>query len=387
MVGVIEGNSLKDEYIVLGAHFDHLGVKKGVIYPGADDNASGSAALIEIARELCANRENLDRSVIIAAFDAEEIGLYGSDALADLMDATVGIENVKLMMSIDMVGWYRQSGKLIMDGTATIRNGSRLAKEVAERHSINVQAKGFEDSVFTATDTQGFAKKGVPTLAVTTGTKSPYHKPGDKAELIDYEGLDLISGYLADFAATVASDPEFAASGKVARKHKGTAPVFEGGVIAGTGGNTMRFPDARMTADTDKGFNAGFMARFNFNNMIALQLQAEYDNAGCWFPNLDEPLGKAQKYRQHSITVPAYMILRTDDPSAMGFFGVGGYYSYIFEHSFSVADPSLWTVNPHQGGMAAVFGMQMGSLLFQWDFRWQLSQLFAGTTGRDVTPA
>ena len=78
-VGVIEGNELKDEYIVLGAHFDHLGVKRGAIYPGADDNASGSAALIEVARELVSRRDELKRSVIIAAFDEEELGLYGSN--------------------------------------------------------------------------------------------------------------------------------------------------------------------------------------------------------------------------------------------------------------------------------------------------------------------
>ncbi len=376
VVGIIEGNSLKHEYIVLGAHFDHLGVKNGNIYPGADDNASGSAALIEIARELCARQGELERSVIIAAFDAEEKGLYGSNALSELLDVTYGIENVKLMMSIDMVGWYRQSGKLILEGTSTIRDGRKIAEDLATRHSINVETKNFETSVLTATDTEGFAKKQVPTLAVTTGLKSPYHKPGDKANLIDYAGLDRVTGYLADLAAAVASDPSFASSGRVARKHSNKAPVFEGGVVASIGGSNIRFPDARLTADSNRSFNAGLMGRFNFGK-AGLQVNVLYDQAGSYFPNLDKPLGKAQKYSQQAVTVPAYLIYRVGDVSAAGYAGVGGYYSYAFQHEFSVADPE-WAVNPHQGGMAAVFGMQAGPILFEWSFRWQLSRLFAG---------
>ena len=83
MVGVIEGSDpeLKNEYIVLGAHYDHLGVRNGKVYNGADDNASGSAALIEVARELFSKRDSLRRSVIIAAFDAEELGLWGVQSL------------------------------------------------------------------------------------------------------------------------------------------------------------------------------------------------------------------------------------------------------------------------------------------------------------------
>ena len=79
VVAVLEGNDpvLKNQYIVIGAHYDHLGVKNGKVYNGADDNASGSAAVIEIARALYANRDKLDRTVVIAAFDAEELGLFG----------------------------------------------------------------------------------------------------------------------------------------------------------------------------------------------------------------------------------------------------------------------------------------------------------------------
>ena len=373
-VGIIEGNSLKDEYIVLGAHFDHLGVKKGEIYPGADDNASGSAALIEIARELVANRESLQRSVIIAAFDGEELGLYGSNSLADLLDATVGIENVKLMISVDMVGWYRQSGKLIMEGVATIRDGKVLVGDAAKRHSINVKTKNFETSVLTATDTQGFAKKHVPTLAVTTGLKSPYHKPGDKPELIDYEGLDKVTGYLADVATVAASDPEFASSGKVAPKHEGKAPLFQGGVQAGLGGASIAFPNAGIGAEGRMNYSAGLMGRLNLGK-AGLQVSVLYDQSESRFPNLAEPLGKPQNYMQRAVTVPAILFVQYGDYASSMYAGFGGYYSYAFQHSFSESVPS-WSVAPHQGGLAASFGMIVGGLMLSWDFRWQLSELF-----------
>ena len=107
LVGIIPGNDpvLKDEYILLGAHFDHIGYKNGEICNGADDNASGSTALIEIARLLKENQSQLKRSIIIAAFDGEEKGLWGSEALASKMMKTDQIHQVKCMMSIDMVGW------------------------------------------------------------------------------------------------------------------------------------------------------------------------------------------------------------------------------------------------------------------------------------------
>lgn len=374
VVGLIEGNELKDEYIVLGAHYDHLGIKHGKIYPGADDNASGSAALIEVARELCARQGELKRSVIIAAFDAEEIGLYGSEYLAEFLDTVIGIEHIKLMMSIDMVGWYGKSGKLIMEGVATIKDGKSLLKETAERNAIKLKLKDFENSAFTATDTEGFAKKQVPTLAVTTGLKSPYHKPEDKADLIDYEGLDKVSGYIADLAAVSASDPAFAASGKVAPKHLGKAPLFQGGVIGSLGSASLHFPSASMTSDAAMDYSGGLVGCLNMG-MAGVQVQALFEQASSRFPALDEPLGHPQTFSQRALTVPAYLMIRSDSSSNVFFAGFGGYYSHVFSHSFSSTAPE-WKLKPDQGGLAMVFGVQVGNILMQWDMRWQLGSAF-----------
>ncbi|MBP5218092.1 MAG: M28 family peptidase [Bacteroidales bacterium] len=385
VVGVIEGNDpeLKDEYIVLGAHYDHLGVKNGNVYNGADDNASGSAALIEIARELYASRENLKRSVIIAAFDAEEIGLYGSSFLADTLSKTVGKDKIKLMMSIDMVGWYKTSGKLEMEGVATIRDGKNIISSEAERCSITVDPKRFEKSVFTATDTEGFAKLGVPTLAVSTGLKSPYHKPEDDAELIDYEGLDRVTGYISSLSGAIASDPSFEGSGRVARKHDSRRRFIEFGVVAGLQSNHIDFVKSSLLTKRSLGFDAGIQLDFNFGN-FGIGTRALYEKQVSEFPDLTDAFASTGSYVQQAVTVPVLLMLKPGDSTADFRVGVGGYYSYVFDSNASqLALPaasllSPLQVNPDQYGIAVQFGLKAGPLLLTYDFRRQLNKLFAG---------
>lgn len=384
VVAVIEGNSLKDEYIVLGAHYDHLGVKKGEIYPGADDNASGSAAIIEIARELSQHRSELQRSVIIAAFDAEEIGLYGSSYLAEYLDAMFGLDKVKLMMSVDMVGRY-STGGLTLEGIATIRNGKAIASDAAGKNAIKLKTKNFETSVMTATDTDAFARKGVPTLAVSTGLHPQYHKPTDKPDLVDYEGLDKVSGYLADFALEAATDESFQASGRIARKHMDKARVFEVGITGSIGNALIAFPKADITTNGRMDYTAGITTRLNFSN-FGLQVDALWESATSRFPSLEPIFGSAQDYTQRSVTVPAYFLLRSSESDSGAFVGFGGYYSYVYSHTFSKSDPG-WAVNPHQGGLAANFGIKAANLMLEWSFRWQLNDLFPGAQTARIHPA
>ena len=284
VVAVLEGNDpvLKDQYIVVGAHYDHLGVKNGKIYNGADDNASGSAAVIEIARALCANRDKLKRTVVIAAFDAEELGLYGSNALAARMIDKDSLD-VRLMMSVDMVGWYKATNSLTLEGVATIRDGRRLLQS----EKLNLKFKNFESSPMTATDTEGFAKKQVPTLAATTGLKSPYHKPEDDAELIDYEGLDKVTDYLAGLTLEAASDESFAASGKVARKHRGVAPVIEAGLSLAEGNTQLLFPQAGFNGKTGFSWGGAFSVQLNFgrHRRFGLKADAIYARTKAGYPD------------------------------------------------------------------------------------------------------
>ncbi len=383
VVGVIEGNDpvLKDEYIVLGAHYDHLGVRNGNVYNGADDNASGSAALIEIARELYAARENLKRSVIIAAFDAEEIGLYGSTFLADTLSKTIGKDKIKLMMSIDMVGWYKASGKLKMEGVATIRDGRNIISSEAERCSVTVDPKRFENSVFTATDTEGFAKMGVPTLAVTTGLKSPYHKPEDDAELIDYEGMDKVTGYIASLSGTFASDPSFESSGRVARKHDSRKRLLEFGVVAGLQSNHIDFPKSSLETKGGIGFDAGIQLDFNFGD-FAIGTRALYEKQVSEFPDGNDVFASRGYYDQQAVTVPVLLMYKPGDWASDVRLGLGGYYSYVFKSNASeLVIPSATLplqYEPNQYGIAFQFGFKAGPLMMTYDFRRQLNNLFAG---------
>ena len=118
------------------------------------------------------------------------------------------------------------------------------------------------------------------------------------------------------------------------------------------------------------------MFRSNFD-AFGFQLEALYEHANSRFPSVDTPLGPAQNFTQQSVTVPAYLLLRSAESADAAFVGVGGYYSYAFDHKYSTADPG-WAINPHQGGIAAVFGIKAYGLLVQWSFRSQLGSLFSG---------
>jgi acetylornithine deacetylase/succinyl-diaminopimelate desuccinylase-like protein len=121
LVAIIPGNDplLKNEYIIIGAHYDHVGTIFGKIYNGADDNASGVASLIEVGRELKFNQSHLKRSIILIAFDAEEKGLIGSTHFIDRWKEP--IENIKLMINLDMVGYYQAKEEIKYIGSGTIQ--------------------------------------------------------------------------------------------------------------------------------------------------------------------------------------------------------------------------------------------------------------------------
>ena len=378
IVGVIEGSDpeLKNEYIVLGAHYDHLGVRNGKVYNGADDNASGSAALIEVARELYSRRDCLRRSVIIAAFDAEELGLWGSKALADTLVKAVGKDKIKLMMSLDMVGWYKASGKLRLEGAATIKDGQRILTEDAAKFSIVVDPVKFEKSVLTATDTEGFARRGIPTLAVTTGLKSPYHKPEDDAELIDYDGLDKITGYISDITMAMASDPSFEKSGHVARKHSLSAPVVEFGLVASIDRTGMNFRKAAFVTKEGYGGSGGIQMQVNSGN-FGLNVRGLYEYGSTKFPDDADPYSSFVRFRHQAVTVPVTVLLHTGG-GLRGFVGIGGYYSRILDSN--IEDLTLsgkeLDVNKNQYGFNFSVGFVAGQMLFGVDGRYQLNNIF-----------
>ena len=378
LVGIIPGNdpALKDEYILLGAHFDHIGYKNGEICNGADDNASGSSALIEIARMLKENQKQLKRSVIIAAFDGEEQGLWGSDELARKMKSDGSINKVKCMMSIDMVGWYAKNGKLEVLGTGTMIGGRRILQD--NTGGLILKIEEFESGIFTATDTRSFAMNHkVPTLHVFTGLKSPYHKPADDPELIDYEGLDSITCFLARVTQEMASDPQLAPSGKIAEVHSTRNKHFELGISAGWTGSAITFPDAQLTTSGKFGLSAGLTAQYNQGN-FGYRIGAFYETSRALFPDQNNLFTSSLTYRQQAVEVPLTIIIQNESPSIRVYAGLGANARYTFSSSLQDLD---YKTNDFQWGMHVMFGMKLGHFFLEDYFFSQMNELFDTNAG------
>ena len=374
VVGIIPGNDpiLKDEYIIIGAHYDHLGVRDGQIYNGADDNASGTATIIEMARILKSQQSSLKRSVIIAAFDAEEIGLLGSYDLSKKLD----LSKVKLMMSIDMVGWLEKGKTLRFEGVATVKDGKRLLREEAEKMHIDIKSKNFEASVFGATDTQGFAEKGVATWYVSTGLKSPYHKPEDDPELIDYKGLDRITDYMADVTMRCATDEDFAPSGKISPIHSGKKKTFEIVPTVSLVNANIAFPKAGFDGKSRSGVNAGLLAQVNLSKHLAFATGAQYELLRSKCPDGTNLFENYLPYQQQSILVPANVLVNIGGaPGVDIFLEMGGFYSRVLKAELEGAQESI---DPNQWGLSWSVGCRFGKVKISGCRRYQLNPFFVG---------
>ena len=205
VVGVIEGNdpNLKREYIVIGAHYDHLGhggesslaPNSSDIHHGADDNASGTAGLLELARIFSAQRGQLRRSVIFIAFSAEESGLIGSNAYVNNPGAPLA--NTVAMLNLDMVGRLR-GNKLTVGGVGTSPEFRKLVESLNNGFTLQLSEDGFGPS-----DHSSFYAKRVPVLFFYSGSHEDYHKPSDTADKINYEGQAKIVGFVAEIARAI----------------------------------------------------------------------------------------------------------------------------------------------------------------------------------------
>jgi Tol biopolymer transport system component len=205
------------EYILVGAHYDHLGhgesggamQRKGeehAIHPGADDNASGTAAVLELAAALAHERtekpENFPRGILFALWSGEEIGLIGSSHFAER--PPLALSNVAAYVNFDMVGRLRDN-KLILQGVGS----SGAWRKLIEKRNV---AAGFnlvlQEDPFLPTDTTALYAKGVPVLNFFTGSHEDYHRPTDKPDTLNYDGLERITKFARALIADLAKGPE-----------------------------------------------------------------------------------------------------------------------------------------------------------------------------------
>lgn len=210
VVALIPGrdSSLRNQYVVLGAHFDHLGRSTfgaqdpdaaDAIRNGADDNASGTAAIMELARLL--KRNPTRRPVAIVAFSGEELGLLGSQWFVD--HAPFPIDSVQAMLNFDMVGRLRDD-KLLVYGVGT-------AAELPEILTRNNVAPAFKLSAigdgFGPSDHSSFYGKNIPVLHFFTDVHDQYHKATDDAPLINAGGMARVTAYAERITREIADRP------------------------------------------------------------------------------------------------------------------------------------------------------------------------------------
>jgi len=216
VVGVIKGSDpvLANEYIIIGAHYDHLGMggeNSGsrvpdviAIHNGADDNASGTAGVIELAQKLQANKSLLKRSILLVSFSGEEMGLLGSKAF--VKDPPVNLKQVKAMINLDMVGRLNPDTKAIsVSGTGTSTESDTIIGKLSVNRPFTVTRSpdGYGPS-----DHASFYSENIPVFFFTTGAHEDYHTPTDDADKINYDGEVAVLSMVYDLAVLLSDRPD-----------------------------------------------------------------------------------------------------------------------------------------------------------------------------------
>ncbi len=209
VVGFMDNGA--DRTVVIGAHFDHLGQGhfgsrqpgEPAIHNGADDNASGVAGVLEIARQLKQSEAKANNYLFIG-FSGEELGLYGSKHFID--QPTVDQASINYMINLDMVGRLNKDGILAVNGTGTSPAWDQALEE-ARPDAIDIKK---HESGVGASDHTSFYLKDIPALHFFTGQHQDYHKASDDSELINYAGIHTVASYIVDLIETLDAEGELA---------------------------------------------------------------------------------------------------------------------------------------------------------------------------------
>ena len=259
-----------DEYVIIGAHYDHLGrgnfdslapSQIGQIHPGADDNASGTAGVLELARLLAPRKSELQRGILFASFAGEELGLLGSAAW--VKNPTLPPEKAVAMLNMDMIGRIKDE-KVYIGGVGTGSTFKGLLEQEQAKSNLKLE---YSAGGYAASDHTSFVAKKIPVLFFFSGLHSDYHKPSDTWEKIDAPSAAHLLELISDVGLQLADAQERPAFINVVEER----PV--GGVGGGGGGygpyfgsvpdfgqteNGVRFSDVRPGSPAAKaGFKAG----------------------------------------------------------------------------------------------------------------------------------
>jgi len=261
------GGSGESEYIIIGAHYDHIGYgevgslarkgEEGQIHNGADDNASGSAMVLELAAALADARQknpaDFRRGILFALWSGEELGIIGSSYFAE--NPAVALEKVVAYLNFDMVGRMKDN-TLLLQGIGS----SPTWKKLLEKRNVPA---GFnlvlQDDPYQPTDVTAFYPRGVPVLGFFTGSHEDYNRPSDDAETLNYPDMERIGKFAYHLILDLAKQAERPDYVKVERKqaqgggretlraYLGTVPDFVPGEIEG-----VRLSSVRAGGPADK---------------------------------------------------------------------------------------------------------------------------------------
>jgi aminopeptidase YwaD len=246
VVAVLRGSDphLKNESVVIGAHYDHIGFghygtrnssTEGQVHPGADDNASGTAVLMELARRLSASDIKPSRTIVFAAFSAEELGLFGSRHYVN--HPAVPLSSIKAMINLDMVGRLRD-GRVTVFGTRSAQEFSDIVNSAATELGLEIR----ESDGIGRSDHMPFYSKKIPALHFFTGVHADYHGPGDTWDKLNLEGMAKISELVLATVRSIANThaplnfvslppvpgPQAISEGRASTTYLGSIPDYSG---------------------------------------------------------------------------------------------------------------------------------------------------------------
>lgn len=211
LLAVVDGSdsARKHQYVLVGAHYDHVGYGTrrnsrgpwGRIHNGADDNASGVAGVLEVAEAVRLLDPPPQRSILFALWDGEEKGLLGSKHWG--ANPTIPLADVVMAFNVDMIGRLR--GEIVhVFGT---RTGSGLRRWASEANSATELLTDFSWELKANSDQFSFVERGIPTLMLHTGLHDQWHRPSDDADTINYEGASVAARLLFSMVVHAANQP------------------------------------------------------------------------------------------------------------------------------------------------------------------------------------
>lgn len=224
------GENNEGRYVIVGAHFDHLGwggKGSGSLYAGdepqihngADDNASGTSGVLELARYFNQKRAELDYNLIFLAFSGEESGLLGSNYF--VKNPSIDMEKAMFMVNLDMIGRLDPEKGLSVMGVGT----TPVFKEYFDNYEGDFKVSTKESGA-APSDNTAFYNHGMPVLFFFTGSHKDYHKPSDDAELVDNEGVTAVLEFVAERIENFAAEPEKIIFTKTKDAAPGKSPRF-----------------------------------------------------------------------------------------------------------------------------------------------------------------